>query len=116
MTEKRWIMLENGRSVYRSIGQAPVARSSFPCPRIVSDTVEPIQSMADGKFYTSLSALRRTYRADSNPQGEEYIEVGNEKLADAAPQFDKSQRVEDIKCAMHDVLTGNIPPEIAAIQ
>lgn len=35
--------------------------------------------MADGQFYTSKTALRRTYRADGNPQGVDYVEVGNDQ-------------------------------------
>lgn len=38
----------------------------------------PVQSMADGRYYTSRSALRATYKASGNPQGVEYVEVGND--------------------------------------
>lgn len=30
---------------------------------VMSDTMDPVQSMLDGKMYTSKSALRATYRA-----------------------------------------------------
>jgi hypothetical protein len=42
----------------------------MPCKPLilVNDTMEPVKSMADGKYYTSKAALRETY-----------IEVGNEK-------------------------------------
>jgi len=38
----------------------------------------PVRSMADGKLYTSKSALRRSYRASGNPRGVQYDEVGND--------------------------------------
>lgn len=48
------------------------ARSDMPVPYLASDTMEPVQSMLDGKFYTSKSKLRATYRAAG------VVEVGND--------------------------------------
>lgn len=74
-----WFDLGNGRQVYRKVKSLPVARSSLPAPMIVSDTIDqPVQSMADGKYYTSKAALRATYKPSGNPQGKSYVEVGNE--------------------------------------
>lgn len=113
MTEKRWVMLPNGRSVFRRIEQAPpVARSSFPCPRIMSDRIEPVQSMADGKTYDSLSALRRTYRADGNPFGETFTEVGDAEISYQAPEFDRQSRRDHIRQAIADVRDGNVPTPV----
>lgn len=76
---KQWITLENGRQVYRSVRSAPSARSDLACPYFHSDTLDqPLQSGADGNFYTSRAALRATYRADGNPRGIEFTEVGND--------------------------------------
>ena len=113
MTEKRWFKLDDGRSVYRAVPQPrPDARSSFPCPRIVSDNIEPTYG-ADGKLYTSMSAYRKTLLPSGNPKGEQFIEYGNEKIPDyKPPEFSKEKRVEDIKRAIHDVETGNIPPVV----
>uniref|UniRef100_E6VFM0 Uncharacterized protein n=1 Tax=Rhodopseudomonas palustris (strain DX-1) TaxID=652103 RepID=E6VFM0_RHOPX len=61
-------------------------RSDFPCPRIASDVMEPVQSQLDGKIYDSKSALRRTYRAAG------VIEVGNDP-ARLKPR--KRQKVDD---------------------
>lgn len=57
---------------YREIEWPPVpkhepqpvrkVRSHLPGPMIIGDTIEPTQSMLDGKHYTSKSQLRRTYR------------------------------------------------------
>jgi hypothetical protein len=54
------------------------ARSSLPAPMVISDTIEPVKSMADGKYYSSKAALRSTYKPSGNPQGISYVEVGNE--------------------------------------
>lgn len=111
MIEKRWYKLPNGGEVYRA---SPVPRSSgsgssFPCPRIINDHIEPTWG-ADGKQYTSLSAYRRTLKADGNPRGEEFIEYGNEPIPEYKPPvFDEAARVEAIKHAIHDVETGNVP-------
>lgn len=42
------------------------------CPMIISDTMDPIQSMLDGKMYDSKSRLRRTYKEGG------VTEVGND--------------------------------------
>lgn len=74
-----WFDNGNGRQVFRRVLQPVEARSSLPCPMIISDGIDPIESMADGRTYTSKTALRRSYRADGNPQGVDYIEVGNDQ-------------------------------------
>lgn len=52
--------------------QIESARSDLPFPQVMSDTMEPVQSMLDGKMYTSKRALRATYRAAG------VVEVGND--------------------------------------
>lgn len=52
--------------------QIESARSDLPFPQVMSDTMEPVQSMLDGKMYTSKRALRATYRAAG------VTEVGND--------------------------------------
>lgn len=50
------------------------------CPRIMtSDEQDPTLSMADGQYYTSKAAMRQSYKATHNPQGVDYLEVGNDK-------------------------------------
>lgn len=88
----------------------------FPCPMLVRSFSEPVQSMADGKYYDTPRDLERTYRADGNPRGEEFIPLGNETLKASEYVPDATERRNDIKQAIHDVVTGNLPPEIAAIQ
>lgn len=49
-------------------------------PRInTSDEQEPTLSMADGKMYTSKSAMRASYKPSGNPQGASFVEVGDDQ-------------------------------------
>lgn len=57
--------------IERKPAQEP-ARSNLPFPHIMSDVMEPVQSMLDGRLYDSKSALRATYRAAG------CVEVGND--------------------------------------
>lgn len=113
MTEKRWFTLDDGRQVYRSVRFAPVARSSFPCPKVKSDSIEPTLGL-DGKMHDSRSSFMKTMMPDGNPQGQRYYDLGSDSLEHQEVKFDKEQRIETIKRAIHDVETGNVP-ELAQI-
>lgn len=78
-SEYAWFDDGRGRKTYRRVPRPNLNRSDLPCPMLITDTIDPVQSMADGNYYTSKQALRRTYRADGNPQGIEYVEVGNDQ-------------------------------------
>lgn len=47
-------------------------------PRLQRVFSEPIQSMADGKYYSDAASLERTYQASGNPQGVNYAVVGDD--------------------------------------
>lgn len=47
-------------------------RSDLPCPLIMSDIMDPVQSQVDGKIYDSKSAIRAGYKAAG------VTEVGND--------------------------------------
>ncbi|WP_278368654.1 hypothetical protein [Acetobacter orientalis] len=79
VSDYAWFDNGRGGKTFRRVRAPNLNRSNLPCPMLITDTIEPMQSMADGKFYTSKHALRRTYRADGNPQGKEFIEVGNDQ-------------------------------------
>lgn len=114
MIEKRWFKLADGREVYRAVPQQRSAGtgSAFPCPRIIKDNIEPTWG-ADGKQYTSMSAYRKTLKASGNPRGEEFIEYGNEAIPEyQAPEFDQATRIDNIKQAIHDIETGNLPSDV----
>lgn len=110
-----WFDNGNGRQVYRRVRTDAPKRSDLPTPMLVRSFAEPVQSMADGRFYETPRDLERTYRADGNPQGVEYTCLGNEKAETIENVPDATERRSDLRQAMHDVVTGNLPPEIAAI-
>lgn len=113
VVEKQWFTLEDGRQVYRAVPQPAQARStSFPCPRIISDNIEPTWG-ADGKQHTSMSSYRASLLPSGNPKGERFIEYGNEAIPTyEPPTFSKADRIEAIKHAIHDVETGNVPVSV----
>lgn len=73
-----WVDLGDGRQVYRKVDTTEYATSSLPRPMIMSDHIETVQSMADGRYYSSKAALRATYKPSGNPSGESFVEVGTE--------------------------------------
>ena len=93
------------------------ARSGFPCPMVIRDSMDDIQSMADGRIYDSKSALRRSYTAEGNPQGRDYQEIGGTEIEPAGrASVDKKALRDAVDKAMHDVETGQIPDSIRAIE
>lgn len=61
---------------------------AIPTPRIITDTMVPVQSMLDGKMYDSKAALRSTYKAAG------MVEVGNDvKTTPKAPEKPKRAEV-----------------------
>lgn len=47
-------------------------RSDLPAPMVIGDSMDPVQSMLDGKLYDSKAALRATYKQAG------VVEVGND--------------------------------------
>ena len=71
-------------------------RSDLPGPMIIHDTMEPVQSQLDGKFYDSKAALRSTYRAAG------VTEVGNDSsVLDPKPFKRPKPKREEVKAAVH---------------
>jgi len=60
---------------------------ALPVPNVITDTMDPVQSMLDGQMYSSKSALRATYKAAG------VVEVGN----DPARHRPKPKRKPDRK-------------------
>lgn len=56
------------------------ARSHLPGPMIITDTMEPVRSMLDGRMYDSKARLRATYRSAG------VTEVGNDVKFDPPPK------------------------------
>jgi hypothetical protein len=64
-------------------------------PQIISDTIEPFQSMASGAVFSSKSR----YRADLRARG--MIEVGNERVQHRATPLPRAG--DDIRRALHQL-------------
>lgn len=108
---KAWFDLGNGRKVYRTVpDRTDAARSSLPAPHFVCDTMPETQSMLDGKYYTSKSELRATYKAAG------MIELGNEEMAPfKAPEKDRKGQRDAIERAICEVEAGNAPPVLTKL-
>lgn len=85
-------------------------QSDFPTPRLVRAFSAPVQSMADGKFYDDPASLRASFKAENNPHGVDFIEVGNEDLTKfTPPKKDRKANREAIERAISDVENGRAP-------
>lgn len=58
---------------------------------VIGDVMEPVQSMASGKWYSSKSALRAEYRSRG------YEEVGNEYVGGKNLDVKREVRTSDIR-------------------
>lgn len=104
------------RACYGHFGHIP-ERSGFPSPHFISDQIDEMKSMADGKLYHSKSALRASYRAENNPHGVNFIEVGNEDLTKfEKPKRDRAADRDAIDRAIADVEAGRVPPVLTTDQ
>lgn len=82
------------------------AASDLPAPRIIGDTIEPTQSMVDGKYYTSKAAIRATYMPSGNAEGKRYVEVGNDSsVMDPKPFKKPAPDRKAIKAAVGKALS-----------
>lgn len=105
-----WFDAGNGRKVYRRIPERrPDNRSDLACPMLVRDFDEPVQSCADGKWYTSKAALARSAKAAHNPHGIDFIELGNEQMPWVEYQTSETKLRDDIREAAQDVKEGRLP-------
>jgi hypothetical protein len=82
-------------------------------PRIhTGDEQEATLSMADGKYYTSKAKMRATYKPGGNPQGESFIEVGDDqsykKIAEQRRNPNPEQIHEAAQRAVADLNAGRL--------
>lgn len=109
-----WVKTSDGRSVFRNTEPRPRGpRSALPCPMLIRDFDEPVQSMANGKWYTSKRGLAASHRASGNPQGVDYVEMGNEKPKAAPRTYDRKKLRDDIRAAKADLAAGWKPDVVA---
>jgi hypothetical protein len=109
---KAWFDLGNGRKIFRAVPErTDAAKSSLPSPYFVTDTIPETRSMADNKLYTSKKAMRASYRADGNPQGVNYVELGNDEMKPfTRPERDRAGDRAAIERAISAVESGTAPP------
>ena len=94
-----WHELDNWpRECYKITSAA--RSDALPVPNVISDSIEPVQSMADGRYYSSKAALRATYKPSGNPDGASYVEVGNEAAKPYTPPQPKIETA-GIDAALH---------------
>ncbi|MGM5020191.1 hypothetical protein [Tardiphaga sp. 367_B4_N1_1] len=87
----------------------PDNRSSLGAPMIIGGFAEPVQSAADGKFYSTKAALSRSHRASGNPHGIDFIELGNEEMPWVEHTTSEAELRDDVRSAVQDVKEGKLP-------
>lgn len=119
MTEliRREINMGNGRTKIRYVSpeprQAAKRNYSLAIPMMIRSFSDPVQSMADGKWYGTPSDLRKSYKAENNPAGVDYIELGNEEFTpDDAPVQTREQLKGEIRQAINMVDQGWDPQSV----
>lgn len=97
-------------------GRDESKRADFPTPMTIRDFAEPVQSMADGKYYGSKAALARSHKASGNPHGQDFIELGTDPTPEFRPHVTDERKERDvIRKAIHDVENGWVPPAPVAL-
>ena len=108
MIRGRWIWDERRGELVPAdeYQRQPVQRSSLPMPMVAFDTIEGgVESMVDGKIYTSKSALRRSYKAAG------VVEVGNDPQRFAKkerPKINRKKVKESLEKAAARVNRGDV--------
>lgn len=71
----------SGVSFLRQLRGSPELSPRNRSAAVHSDQLlTPLQSMADGKWYDSKRQMLKSYRADGNPQGQNYEIVGDDPV------------------------------------
>lgn len=110
MDEYRWFDRGNGRQVLRKVKEPRQNnRSSLGAPMIIGGFTEPVQSAADGKYYSTKAALARSHRASGNPHGIDFIELGNDEMPWVEHQSSETELRDDVRNAVADVKAGRTP-------
>jgi len=102
MKGERWIWCRVQKKPVRphEVVREPKQRSPLPCPMVITDEIEPFQSMADGKIYTSKSR----YYAETRARG--YEIVGNERIKPKSAEPDERQIERDLADAYDQCEAG----------
>lgn len=118
MTEliRQEINLGNGRTRIRfvpaTVRHESKRNPSLAIPMMVRSFSEPVQSMADGKWYDTPADLYKSYKAENNPAGVDYIELGNEEVTyTPEPEPTRAELKDEIRRAIHMVENEGWKPE-----
>lgn len=110
MSEYHWIDLGDGRKRLRRVREPALnSRSDLACPQIIGGFAEPVQSAADGKWYSTKAGLSRSHRASGNPHGIDFIELGNDAMPWVEHKTSEAELRNDIREAAADVKAGKLP-------
>jgi len=96
-----WFIFDDGRQYHRRLDVKPRKEVNFPM--IKRDSIDPVQSQADGKIYDSISALYRSY--SDNPQGVKYECIGDDTSICTdfkPPERDDAKAAQAIERAMQE--------------
>lgn len=92
----------NGKLVDKRFAEP--LHSGGPATHVISDTMDALQHMADGKMYTSKAKFRAATKAAG------CIELGNETSTILKPrkpiELDRGQRREAIRRTIYDLRNG----------
>jgi len=114
MAEYRWFDRGDGRQVMRKVREpAPNNRSSLGAPMVIGSFAEPVQSAADGKWYSTKAGLARSHRASGNPHGIDFIELGNDSMPWVEHQSSEAELRDDVRHAVADVAAGKLPEVVS---
>jgi len=108
-----WFDRGDGHRVFRKVPVPRAERSSLPCPMIISDFAEPVQSCANGKWYTSKRALSASHKASGNPYGQDFIELGNDEMRWVEHRTSEAELRKDVREAIADVKAGKLPEVVS---
>lgn len=85
---------------------------NVPAPMVIKSFSDPVQSMADGKWYDNPADLRKSYKAENNPAGVDYIELGNEDIKFEDHTQSRAELRDEIKQAIAMVDQGWSPESV----
>lgn len=113
---KVWVEVSPGRMRLVDLNKPrPIApaRSDFPMPYIVSDSLKEEAWGADGRLHDTRSGYLHSLKPEGNAEGEEYHILSEGEYAKAdQPKVDYGARRDQIKEAIKDVEYGRVPPPV----
>jgi hypothetical protein len=114
MSDYRWVDRGNGRQTLVRVKEPRESRrSDLAAPMVLGAFAEPVQSAANGKWYTSKTELARSHKASGNPHGVDFIELGNDSMPWVEHTTSEAELREDVRSAVADVKAGKLPEVVS---